>query len=83
MYNESNILPNFLNLFHDGRQLDTQETVESAMILAGDTITCREIDQIDITEDEEVGLERGFSGSALTGRICEPSRVESISTLTA
>ena len=73
MYNESGILPTFLALFHNDRELDKNETVESASILAGDTVVCKEIDQIDmsIDDDQEVEQERGFGGTALTGRISE------------
>lgn len=73
MYNESGILPNFLGLYHNGRELDKNETVESASILAGDVIVCEEIDRIDmsIDDDPEVEQERGFGGTALTGRISE------------
>ena len=72
VYNESGILPNFLGLFHNGREIDKDETIESASILSGDTIVCREIDRIDMSDDDPaVEQERGFGGTALTGRISQ------------
>jgi hypothetical protein len=71
VYNESGILPNFLSLYHNERELDKDETVESASILAGDTIVVKEIDRIDLSDDDEVEQERGFGGTALTGRISQ------------
>ena len=73
MYTESDILPSFLEVSHNGQQLDNQDTIESASILAGDIVVCQEIGQ-DLTNedgDEEVGQERGFGGTALTGRRSE------------
>lgn len=72
MYNESGILPTHLGLYHNGREVDKDETIESASVLAGDTIVCKEINEIDMREESmEVEEERGFGGTLLTGRRSE------------
>jgi hypothetical protein len=70
--NESGLTPAYQRLFHNERELDNEETIEIAHILAGDTIVCKEVIIEDLTLDDEAMEERGFGGTALRGRQGEP-----------
>lgn len=66
--NESGLTPAVQTLYHKDRELGNEETIESAQILSGDTIVCKEIEVQDLSQDEVMMEERGFGGTALRGR---------------
>lgn len=70
--NDSGLTPVYQILSHNGRELANEETVESAHILSGDMIVCREVVVEDLTQND-VTEERGFGGTALRGRQGEQS----------
>lgn len=70
---ESGLTPAYQVLSHNDRELDNDETIESAGVLAGDTIVCKEVVVEDLTHDDDVMEERGFGGTALRGRQGEPA----------
>lgn len=67
---QTGITPIHLKLFHRDRELQNEETVESAGILSGDQIRCTEAEVMVLDDDElVVEEERGFGGTALHGRL--------------
>jgi len=65
---QTGITPINLTLYHNGRELQNEETVAGIPILAGDQIRAKEMEVVEI-EDETPVVERGFGGTALHGRI--------------
>ena len=65
---QTGVTPINLTLYHNGRELQNEETVASIPILAGDQIRAKEMEVVDIEDDTPV-VERGFGGTALHGRI--------------
>lgn len=72
---QTQIAPIHLKLFHNDRELENEETVESAGILSGDRITCRESEVIALDDEVVIEEERGFGGTALHGRLSECSLI--------
>lgn len=54
---------------HGGRILDSDETMESAGVLAKDTLFCEIVEEVEVIE---VDVDEGFGGTALLGGISCP-----------
>lgn len=68
---QTGITPTSLAIYHNSRELGNEETVDSARILSGDKVLCKELEEVIEVKDEPAEEERGFGGTALHGRMGE------------
>ncbi|KAL1405904.1 hypothetical protein Q8F55_007584 [Vanrija albida] len=70
LYSKLSIGPLFQQLYYKGRELASDETVESIGLLQGDHLNVVEIVEVD---DFEEAANEGFGGTALVGRVSCPA----------